>query len=625
LDPRFLNYYNRELHHVREMGGEFAKEFPKIASRLGLSELECADPYVERLLEGFAFLAARVQLKVDDEFPRFTQHLLEMVYPHYLAPTPSMAVVQLQPDLTEGSLKEGFEVPRDTALRSQIGHGEQTAAEYRTAHDTTLWPVELIEAEYLAGKGAVSQLGVVSNTEFKAGIRIRLRSCAGLKFNQLGLDRLVLYLRGTGELAVQLYEQLIANTVGISVLPLGDPPLWSHYLDKRCVRQYGFDDEQALLPYTDRSFQGYRLLKEYSAFPERFLFVELNGLNAALNRCDDSQIDIVFLLDCVNKNLRDSIDASRFLLYCTPVINLFPKRAERIHLNDRAAEFHIVPDRARPMDYEIYSVTDVMGFGTAADEQQEFLPFYGAKDFVGKSASHAYYALHREQRVLSSKQKRLRPRSSYIGNEVFVSLVDRNEAPYNSTLKQLALKTLCTNRDLPLHMPVGSGKMDFSIQSGAPIDSIKCVAGPTKPRGSIAIGDTAWKLISHLSLNYLSIIDKDRQQGAAALRELLNLYGENSDDSIRKQIDGLLSVSSSRVVRRMNIPGPISFGRGLSITVDCDESAFEGSGVFLFGAVMERFFARYASINSFTETVISTVDRGEVMRWPIRIGKRHLL
>ena len=625
MDPRFLDYYNRELQHVREMGGEFAKEFPKIANRLGLSEFECADPYVERLLEGFAFLAARVQLKVDAEFPRFTQHLLEMVYPHYLTPTPSMAVVQLQPDLTEGSLKDGFEVPRDTSLRSQIGDGEQTAAEYRTAHDTTLWPIELIEAEYLAGKGAVSQLGVACNAEFKAGIRLRLRACAGLKFNQLNLDRLPLYLRGSGELAAQLYEQLIANVVGVSVLPVGGLPQWSHHLGKSSVGQIGFDDEQALLPFTDRSFQGYRLLKEYFAFPERFLFVEVRGLRTPMRRCDDKEIELVFLLDRINKKLRDSIDASRFALYCTPVVNLFPKRAERIHLNDRTPEFHIVPDRARPMDYEIYSVSEVKGFGTAADEQQEFLPFYGAKDFVGKSGYHAYYALHREQRVLSSKQKRLRPRSSYIGNEVFVSLVDRYEAPYKNTLKQLALKTLCTNRDLPLHMPIGSGKMDFSIQSGAPIESIRCIAGPTKPRGSVAIGDTSWKLISHLSLNYLSIIDRNQQQGAAALRELLSLYGENSDDTVRKQIDGLLSVNSKRVVRRMNIPGPISFGRGLSITVDCDESAFAGSGVFLFGAVMERFFARYASINSFTETVISTVNRGEVMRWPIRIGKRHLL
>ena len=183
---------------MREVGGEFAGEFPKIAGRLGLDSFECADPYVERLLEGFAFLAARVQLKVDAEFPRFTEHLLEFVYPHYLAPTPSMAVVQMQPDLSEGSLAEGFTIPRHTSLRSQIGKGEQTACEYRTAHDTTLWPVEIVAAEYLANPSAVANLGAPSLKDLKAGIRLRLRATSGLKFNQLALDKLTLFLRGSG-------------------------------------------------------------------------------------------------------------------------------------------------------------------------------------------------------------------------------------------------------------------------------------------------------------------------------------------------------------------------------------------------------------------------------------------
>lgn len=624
MDPDLLSYYNQELQHVREVGGEFAKEFPKIASRLGLSGFDCADPYVERLLEGFAFLAARVRLKVDAEFPRFTQYLLEMVYPHYLAPTPSMVVVRLQPDLNEGSLADGFEVKRGTALRSLIGKHEQTACEYRTAHDMSLWPLEVVMAEYLYGAGAVTQLGVPKRTGLKAGVRIRLRTTAGLKFNQISLHSLQFFLRGGG-LAFHLYEQLLGNTLAVALKPAKSPAPWVKLLPAGSVKSVGFDDDHALLPYTSRSFKGYRLMQEYFAFPERFLFVQLSDLQKAIRNCDEDELDIVFLLNRANSNIKEAIDASYFELFCTPAINLFPKRTSRIHLTNKTDEYHIVPDRERPMDYEIFSVNEVLGFGTSAKKEQEFLPFYGAKKFLESRAESAYYSLHREPRLLSTKQRRIGRRSSYIGSEVFISLVDANEAPFSSGLKQLGLDTLCTNRDLPLHVPLDTGTTDFTIQTGAPVQCVKCVAGPTKPRASTAKKDTAWKFINHLSLNYLSLMDSDEKQGAAALRELLSLYGDNSDISIRKQIDGVFSIRSERAVRRMGHSGPVTFGRGLEILVRCDELAFEGGGVFLLGSILEQFFSRYSSINSFTETVISTIDRGEVMRWPVRIGNREVI
>jgi type VI secretion system protein ImpG len=625
MDPRLLRYYNRELQHLREVGAEFAREFPKIAGRLGLEEFECADPYVERLLEGFAFLAARVQLKVDAAFPRFTQHLLEVVYPHYLAPTPSMAVVRMQPDPAEGALADGFVLERGTALRSQIAKGEQTACEYRTAHDVTLWPLELAEAQYLASAGAVANLGVPNLPGVKAGLKLSLKATAGLKFNQLALASLPLFLRGSGELPVRLYEQLLANTLAVVVQPAGRPPAWSEVIREQPVRRLSFTDEQALLPYGPRSFQGYRLLHEYFAFPERFLFVELAGLERGVRRCEATELDVIVLFDRVQPPLVNALDASHFGLFCTPAVNLFPKRADRIHLDPAQFEYHLVPDRSRPLDFEVHSVGEVVGHGDSHTEEQAFEPFYGSRNGLHGCDRHAYYTLRREQRVLSSRQRRLGARSSYIGSEVFLSLVDGREAPFRSDLRQLGLHTLCTNRDLPLLMPVGSGNTDFSLQTGAPVQSIRCLAGPTKPRASTADGATAWKLVNHLSLNYLSLADTDAHEGAAALRELLRLYGDDQDLAFRKQIDGVLSIGSRNVVRRIDAAGPIVFGRGLEITVDFDESAFAGSGLFLLGAVLETFFARYAALNSFTETVIRTPDRGELMRWPIRIGQRHTL
>jgi len=621
MDPLLLKYYNRELQYLREMGGEFADEFPKIAGRLGLNAFECADPYVERLLEGFAFLAARVQLKVDAEFPRFTQHFLEMVFPHFLSPVPSMAVVQLVPDLNEASLQNGVLMPRGTQLRSQIGKGEQTACEYSTAHDVTLWPLQLYEAEYLASASAVANLGVSSRPSLKAGLRLRLRSTAGLNFNHLSLDRLAVFLRG-GEVAVSVYEQLMANLLDVMVQSGQRPLPRSISIGASAVKRLGFEDQQALLPITARSFRGYRFMQEYFAFPERFLFVELTGLQPAVRRCEATDLDFIFLFDRSHAQLAETVDASHFNLFCTPAVNLFSKQADRIHLTPQVSEYHIVPDRTRPMDFEVYGAREVLGFGARAEPEIEFLPFYELKERSAYHQRKAYYTLYREQRRPSTKQRRYGARSSYIGSEVYLSLVDAKEAPYSSSLKQLGLRLLCTNRDLPLHMPLGIGHTDFTLQTGAPVDSIRCLAGPTKPRPSNVQKETAWQVISHLALNYLSLVDNNPEQGAAALRQILMLYADYSEPNIQKQIEGVLSIRCLPIVRRIETPGPITFGRGLELTVSCDESAFEGSGVILLGAVLEQFFARYVSINSFTETVIQTTDRGEIMRWPARIGKR---
>ena len=624
MDPRLLKYYNRELQHVREMGAEFAEEFPKIAGRLGLEHLECADPYVERLLESFAYLAARVQLKLDAEFPRFTEHLLEMAYPEYLAPLPSMAVVQFHGDSQDGGQPQGFRLPAGTVLKSLLGKDDQTACEFRTAHDVTLWPAEITRAEYFARDTAAFEMPrVYGGSTVKGVLRLRLGVGAGQPLDQLALDNLTIYLHGVDQVPVRLYEQLLANVVAVVVRPIGRPAPWQHVLPAGSIRRVGFDDAQALLPPSPRTFQGYRLLQEYFALPQRFLFVELTGLAEALRRCRESEIEIVVLFDRRDAALENVVEAAHFALACTPAINLFPKRADRIHLSDATAEYHLVPDRTRPMDFEVHSVRRLMGYGTAADEEQEFLPFYGLS---GRAHQGAFYTLHRAPRVLSTRQRRQGTRASYIGSEVFVSLVDGNEGPFRHSLKQLAPETLCTNRDLPLQMPVGKAKTDFTLEASAPVRSVRCLAGPTRPRPALAYGEgeTCWRLISHLSLNYLSLVS-DESRGPAALRELLTLYGDASQPAIRKQIEGLAAISSRPIIRRLPVPGPIACGRGLEVTVTFDEAAFEGSGVFVLGAVLDEFFSRYVSINSFTETVVNTLDRGEVARWPMQIGRRPQL
>lgn len=607
------------------MGSEFAKEFPKIAGRLGMDGIDCADPYIERLLEGFAFMAARVQLKVDAQFPKFTEHLFELIYPHYLAPTPSMGVVHLEPDLNEGGLATGFSIPRGSSLRSTLGKGEQTTCTYTTAQDLTLWPVDLTEARYFSGASALANIGLSDLNGAKAGIRFRLKATAGLAFDELPLDSLPIYIQGADELPKKTYEQICANNVGAIIRPKGGKDPWQVRLDTSSIRPMGFENEQALLPYTRRSFHGYRLLQEYFSFPERFLFVELCDLQHGVSRCSGTEMEIIVLLNRSVSGLENTVDVNTFELNCTPIVNLFEKRADRIHVDRGQPSYHVLPDRTRPLDYEVFAINEVRGYGSDADDQIEFKPFHASRDTGLHHEQMSYYTASREPRMLSSRQRKVGSRASYVGSEVFLSLVDARQAPFSADVKQLGIHTLCTNRDLPLQILLGKGKTDFTLETGAPVKSIRCLSGPTKPRPSLAHGDTSWRLISHLSLNYMSLVDGADDEGAVALRELLSLYSDDSDAASQRQIEGVKSVSSRPITRRLPTSGPISFGRGLEISIDCEDGAFEGTGVYLLGAVLEEFFARYVSTNSFTETVLRTDDRGEVARWPARIGQRPRL
>jgi type VI secretion system protein ImpG len=625
MDPRLLQYYGRELNYIREMGAEFAREFPKIAGRLGLDTFECADPYVERLLEGFAFMAARVHLKIDAEFPRFTQHLLEIVYPHYLAPTPSMGIMQLQPNLGEGALAQGFRVPRGTALRSVLGRGDQTACEYRTAQAVTLWPLELAHAEYTGYLGDLGDLDLPRRA--RAALRLKLRATAGLKISDLDLDELTFFIRGSDELPPRLYEQILGHSLAVVARPTTRPVPWQHLIADEAVVPVGFADDESLLPYGLRSFQGYRLLQEYFAFSARFLFVRLRDLKPAIARCSGTEIEVVVLTDLHDRVLDGAVSAEHLALFATPAVNLFPRRADRIHLTEAAHEYHVVPDRTRPMDFEVHSIGEVVGFGSTSDLKQQFHPFFAWNDRTAEGEAPAYHTVQRQPRALSTRQRAHGARSSYVGSEVFISLVDPDEGPYRSSLRQLAVETLCTNRDLPLHLSLGQGRTDFTLDSGAPVESIRCLTGPSAPRPSHAHGDTSWRLISHLSLNYLSLVDAADGAGnkAEALREMLSLYADLADPGARKQIEGIRQTTCAGITRALPVAGPTTFGRGMEISVTCDDVAFEGTGVFLLGAVLDRFFAKYVSINSFTETVLRTIQRGEIMRWRTRAGQRKIL
>jgi type VI secretion system protein ImpG len=624
MDPRLIRLYENELAYIRDMGTEFATEFPKVASRLNLGSTEVADPYVERLLEGFAFLTARVQLKMEAEFPTFTQSLLQMVYPHYLAPTPAMAIVKIAPDASLRGTPEGVELPAGLELRSLLGAEDQTNCEFRTAHTVRLLPIDVAEADYIASPAAVAALGLPEQPNVKAAIRLRLRTMGDLPVGKLGLERLSFFLGGPENARMRLYEQLSANVTAIFVRPGTRPVPWQERLPRSALRAAGFAPDEALLPRTAASFDGYRLLQEYFAMPERFLFFNLEGLERAAIRCASPDIEIILLLDRSEPSLM-GFGPEHMQLNCTPAINLFRKRSDRVSVSDREPEYLIVPDRMRPLDYEVFSIGGVEGFAADGGSPQPFFPFYAANDLSRNPGHRSYYMIRRQPRRLSSRARERGPRSSYLGHDVFISLVDANNKPLNASLRQLGLDLMCTNRDLPISMPVGKRHTDFTIVVNAPVASIRCIVGPTNPRPCRSDGDYAWRFISHLSLNYLSLTDNDKVQGAAALRELLRLYVPENAPLAARQLEALASVASKPVIRRIPGAGPLCAGRGLEVSVTVDETAFGGAGGIVLGAVLDRFFAKYVSINGFTETVLCSSDRGEIMRWPMQLGVRPML
>jgi type VI secretion system protein ImpG len=624
MDTRLLKHYEQELGFIREMGKEFATAYPKIAGRLGMGQLEVMDPYVERLMEGFAFMSARVQLELSLQYPNLTQNMLEIVYPHFLAPVPAMMIARMEPDAGQGNLAAGVTIPRGTQLRGQVREGEQTACIYTTGQDLTLWPLEITEVEYIGARGDLVAAGVGRHSPAKAALRLRLRRTDGAPISELPLACLRLFLSGSAADPWRLYESLMGRGIGLAGRSTDRRDDWLEYLGAG-IEPVGFGPDEALLPTPGASFDGYRLLQEYFTLPQRFFFTDLLGLGPALKRCSGADMDLYILMDHGNPDLA-AITPSHFDLHAVPAINLFRKRCDRVHVNPADTEQAIIVDRTAPLDFEVFQIENITGIGSDANNDLEVRPFYSPSEFTPMGNTQtAYYSQRRRLRQRSERQKQRGTRTSYLGSDVFVSLTDGNQAPFRDDIRQLAVSAMCTNRDLPMLTPLGLGETDFTLPDGGPVNSIRAIVAPTRPHSALAEGKQAWQLISHLSLNYLSLVDADRGKGAAALRELVGLYARLGEPALAKQVEGLASVSSRPIVRRLS-DGVLSTAiRGLEIRVGFDESCFEGTGCYLFGAVLEAFFARYVALNSFTETSIHSTQRGDIARWKARSGRRVLI
>ncbi len=619
MDPRLLRYYNQELRYLREMGGEFAREFPKIAGRLGMEGMEVADPYVERLIEGCAFLAARVQLKQDAEYPQLAQRLLEVVAPNLTAPVPSMLVARMRPG-KDPNLVNGFRVPRGAALTGPQTALSRTRCEFRTAQDVVLTPVRVSGVEYFLN-AADLPLSTLPQRP-RSGVRIKLELPAGLTFAQLKVGKLRFFLGGLPDVALRLHELVCGATIGMLAGPPGrGVEAGRLFVDAVHVGAVGYGDEEAMLPVTLRGLAGTRLVQEYFAFPQRFLFVELSGLAAAFAKTTGNRFEIAILFDRYVSALEGAVEADNFQLHCVPAINLFERRADRLHLDEGSTAYHLVPDRTAALDYEVFDVSSVRGLRDDSEEQV-FLPLFAAPQSEPGGRDGAYWSAVREPRLASEKRKREGPRSGYVGTEVFLSLVDARDVPYKGALRQLAVTMRCTNRDLPLFMPTGQGGAELALGTSAPVEGISVVAGPSRPQSAMREGPVAWRLLGLLSLNYLSLLESSSDEGALTLREILSVFSSGADSGLKRQIDGVRSVSVKPVVRRHPVAGPIAFARGLEVGLTVDDLSFEGGSATLLTSILHQYFTRHVSMNSFVQTKLSSLSRGPIMTWAPRLGAR---
>lgn len=607
MSDALLPYYNRELTAIRRLAAEFAQANPKIAGRLRLSAEGADDPHVERLLEGVAFLAARVHHRLDDEFPELTDALLGVLYPHYLAPVPACAVARFRcaPDITSP-----LRIEAGLALDSEPVRGQ--ACRFRTAFPVTLWPIE-VESVRLSGLPLPAPANPLASGAV-AVLRIALRCLApDMTFAQLGVDRLRFFLRGGANETLPLLELLCAHAVSVAYAD-GLADAVPVIVPATAIQPAGFAEDEALFPWPARSFSGFRLLTEYFAFPEKFLFLDFLQMEGKTLVSGGNRMEIFVYLDRALPDLERMLRPDALALGCTPIVNLFPQRCEPVALTHTDTEYRIVPDARRPDTLEVWQVEKVRE-SRADGSNRPWRPFYRlthAEAAAGEPGGFFHLARRAAHAPLT-------------GTDTWLAPHEPGFDPDRPADTVLSVDATCCNRDLPNELPFGGGHPFLTPAEGAPaIERTECVTPVTATQRAPVREAGFWRLVSHLSLGHLSVVGGT--DGANALKEVLRLYDLRGSDETRAAIEGLLAVSARPGTARAPGRRAGAFCRGLDVTLEFDPRAWQSNGLYLLASVLDRFLALHATVNSFTRTTVTLRGRpGTAAAWPARAGGRVLL
>ncbi|MCA8977194.1 MAG: type VI secretion system baseplate subunit TssF [Planctomycetes bacterium] len=612
MSDDLLDYFERELDFLREMGAEFAGAHPKIAGRLRLSKNSkdsIDDPHVARLIQSIAFLNARTRKKLDDDYPELAQAILGVISPHHLAPVPSMAIVQF--DCSPG-LTTSYQVPAGTVLETDLAYGP--VCNFTTIYDTTTWPVRIADVALL---GAPFQAPRVARASGASSVlRIRLETAEDqCPIGELGIDRLRFHLRGQPRIVQQLYELLLADVSCVAIAGSSSDAAPT-VLGPECLQPVGFELGESLLPQTGRSQPGAVLLTEYFVFPDKFQFVDLLGIPTDDPGRFGAALEI-YIFTTRRQALEQAVGIDTLALGCTPVVNLYSRRADPIELSEAKAEYHVVPDARTPDVHEIYSISAVAAVSRDG-ARRDYTPFYGYRHPAEGEARQSFWHAQRRDAPASTRDRN-------VGTEMYLSLVDLDARPNVPNEWILETKVLCLNRNRPSLLPFGGGepRLRFS-EGGGGIDAIRCLTPFTATRRQTRGRGALWRLVSQLSLNHLSITGGE--EGAEALREILRV-NDLADNAVTQSIiASIKNVDSRPTMIRIRIKGELGLCRGTEIRVELDEDRLQGSGAYQFAVVLGRFLASYSSVNSFVQLVTtSRTGTAKERRWPPRSGTRELV
>jgi type VI secretion system protein ImpG len=637
----FRDAYNRELALLKERAREFAREYPGIADRLGGLVEENMDPTAAALLEGSAFLAARVQLKMEEEFRGFTRELLDQLLPGVMEPTPAVMMMQARAPYDDPKFTDGIHFNAGDYIEARYVDAEKrVSCRFSLCAPLSLWPLEVAEVRYLSRSGQVGAVMREVADGTQAGMMLDLARLGATgktddsqPISELTADALTFHIAAPLELSVALYEQILCDTIKVSLRwqnALGDHVYQT--LAPEQIEQVGFDRDDRLFPHDTRLFEGFALLREAFVFPRKFVGFRIKGLRNVWPRVPGARLQVVFEFDASNHKLAAQLAREHVRLHCAPAVNLFEESASPLRL-DKSRHDHVVTPLSTPVThYEFHRITEVNAHYVGGGKSKVY-PLYALPD-KGRNPRHALYFNTRKKRRRLTVQERKQgvSRSRYRGTETFLTLY---EPPGDTPAQRLQIKGLCSNRHLAGELPIKQGEDDFYFCDESTI-KLACIEGPTPPRDSLAdletgaehrtkSGDVYWRLISHLNLNSYGILGRDGTDAADALREMMRLFADLSDSFIETQIDGLQKVETRQVPASIPHPEGWHTARGLEVTLTFDEEAFEGSGVLLLGAVLDRFMAEYAAVNSFTKTVIRTLQRGHLKTFPPRLGGGRVL
>jgi len=606
MSDELLSFYEKELAFLRQSGAEFAKAHPKIAGRLRISDDVVEDPHVSRLLEGVAYMNARIQKKLDDDFPGYSDALLSNLYPHYLRPIPSMSIVQFQP---EQDLDAAMKIPKASLIESDSFHGK--TCQFQTAYDSELVPVKVTKARLQERPFVTPGAKEVYGAEGVIHIQLETHT-PEINFSDLQCEKLRFHLKGQSQHIYPLYE-LILNQAEQIVVATEDNSF--KLVKPSHLQPVGFAEDEGLLPYPPQSFIGYRLLTEFMTFPEKFLFFDLCNIKKWLPQ-DTNKVDLYIYTKNGHQELERHLTEEYFALNCTPIINLFPHRAEPISLEHEHYNYQIIPDARYPEHYEVYSIDKVAGL-SGDGKKTEYKPFYGLNH--SDIQRHEQRFWHSERRITNDGEM-----GNELGSEIDISLVDLNFNPVEAEDETIAINTLCFNRNTPEKLPFGGGQPHFKfVDLGIMlkgIDTLTRVTGTIRPpQGNGA----RWRLISHLSLNHLSL---EGENAASRLKEILSLYDFTDTAASRALINSIQDIQTRSITAPITLHGRTAICRGTEIEVLFDESLLSGSSVYLFSSVLQQFFSMYCSINSFTRLIVRLKGRAEAYKiWPPRIGEKALI